>query len=394
VTVTARQPQRDRPKILVLITEDWFALSHFKPLISLLAEIGDPVVATRSSGRDDEIEALGARMIRFDLKRASLNPLQQALTIRRLAELITAEKPDVVHVIAMQPMVLAGLATRFAKVPHVVLHLTGLGFLAISEGRAARVIRPAAFRVLSRVLADPSSHLFAENPDDVAYMADHGACAGGRVTILGGAGLDLTGFPVLPQPQRTPPIAALVGRMIRSKGIETLIEAKKMLRGRGVSIEIALYGRSDSDNPEAIPPERLRAWEAEGLITWHGHVEDLASVWREAAIAVLPAITREGMPRAVLEAAAYARPQIVTDVPGCRHFVRHGVDGLVVPPGNAIALADGLQKLAADPELQASLGTAARARVETGFTIQHVQDGLRAGYAQLLRSGRLSSASG
>ena len=55
-------------------------------------------------------------------------------------------------------------------------------------------------------------------------------------------------------------------------------------------------------------------------------------MWRHADIFVLPARSREGMPRALLEAAASARPLVVTDVPGCRHFVRDGVEGFVVPP--------------------------------------------------------------
>jgi glycosyltransferase involved in cell wall biosynthesis len=114
-----------------------------------------------------------------------------------------------------------------------------------------------------------------------------------------------------------------------------------------------------------------------------GHTSDNAAVWRRAGIFVLPARSREGMPRALLEAAASARPLVVTDVPGCRHFVRHGVEGLIVPPGDVSALADALQTLAADPALRRRLGLAARARVLDGFTVDAVQAGLEQTYRRL-----------
>ena len=372
-------------KILVCITEDWFALSHFKPLLSTLVEQGgEVVVACRSSGRMGEIQALGCRTVDFDFRRSSLKPGAQADVVRRLAALIGGEKPDVLHGIAMQVLVVASIATRFAPVPHVVLHLTGLGFLGISTGLAARVIRPVAMRELARTLRAPGNWLLAENPDDVAFLLEGGADAGSRLTILGGAGIDEMEYPVQPPPGNSVPVAAFVGRMIRSKGVDVLVEAQRMLAGRGVALDVALYGKADEDNPEAVSRAELEAWARQGGVTWHGHVSNVREVWARSDIAVLPAVTREGLPRSVLEAAASGRPLVVTDVPGCRHVVRRDVDGLIVTPGNARALADALALLAGDGALRARMGAAARQRVLDGFTIGHVQAGIREAYARLL----------
>jgi hypothetical protein len=376
-------PTRYR-KILVCITEDWFALSHFRPLVRTLVELSDEViVACRSSGRMGEIEALGCRTVDFDFRRSSLQPMTQADVVRRLSRLIALEKPDVVHAIAMQVLVVVSLATRFAPVPHTVLHLTGLGFLGISQGRAARMIRPIALRVLAGTLRRPGTWLLAENPDDVAFLREGGAEPGQRLTILGGAGIDEAEFPAQPPAANTVPVAAFVGRMIRSKGVDILVEAQRLLTSRGVPLTVSLYGKTDDDNPEGVPRAEIEGWTRQGGVTWHGHVSDIRQVWARSDIAVLPAVTREGLPRSVLEAAASARPLIVTDVPGCRHVVRQGLDGCVVPPRDANALAGALELLAADPALRERMGASARQRVLDGFTVAHVTAGVRQAYDRL-----------
>jgi glycosyltransferase involved in cell wall biosynthesis len=384
----ARHPEPIVGKVMILVTEDWFALSHFKPLISLCRRIaGDVVVVTRSSGRKNEIEALGARAMDFEYNRSSLNPAREARTAAELARLMRAEKPDVVHMIAMKPIVLGCMAVRMARVPHAVVHMTGLGFLAISQSWKTRVARRIAMGIIGGVVRRPSSWLFCENADDLAFLESGGARAGGRVTILGGAGVDLDAFPAHPPPGNVPPVAAFVGRMILPKGVDTLMEAGRLLARRGVAVRIELYGHSDEGNPEAIPEATLEQWGREGLGQWLGPTSDVASVWKRADISVLPARSREGMPRALLEAAASARPLVVTDVPGCRHFVRHDVEGLVVPPGDARALSEALERLTRDPALRARLGAAARARFLEGFTTEHVVADLEDAYRKMLFAG-------
>ena len=93
----------------------------------------------------------------------------------------------------------------------------------------------------------------------------------------------------------------------------------------------------------------------------------------------------EGSPKVLLEAAACGRPLIVSDVPGCRHFVRHGREGLVVPPGDVAAMAAALSRLAGDVDLRRDLGLAARERVLAGFTMEIVRREVRKAYQDALR---------
>ncbi|MGE0766787.1 MAG: glycosyltransferase [Hyphomicrobiaceae bacterium] len=377
--------EREIGKVLVACTEDWFVLSHFEPLLRRLRKMArQVVVVARSSGRMAELESLGCRTVALDYGRSSMNPVREARTVRHLASVVAAEKPDVVHLIAMKPIVLGGLATAWTRPPHTVIHLTGLGFLAISETAKARLARNAALRVIRGVLRRQGSWLLIENPEDLAFLEAGGVDAGTRFTMLGGAGIDPEAFSPPAHLENPVPVAAYVARMIRPKGVDVLMEAGDLLARRGVPLTIELYGETDEGNPEAITADRLTAWANGGNRLYRGFTRDVAAVWRHADIFVLPARSREGMPRALLEAAACARAAVVTDVPGCRTFVRDGIEGLVVPPGDANALADALQRLALDPALRAGLGAAARRRVLDGFTEQHVEDGIEQAYRCML----------
>ena len=372
-------------KILVCVTEDWFTLSHFQPLLRCLRRLArEVVVVARDSGRMQELQALGVRTIALDYNRASLNPARELRTVMALRRVIAAEQPDVVHMIAMKPIVLGGLALWGALGPRAVVHMTGLGFLAISDTIKARLACRVALAIIARTVRRPRSWLLVENPEDLAFLRSGGADPSPRVTMLGGAGIDPVAYPARADPANPVPVAAFVARMIRSKGVHVLMEAAGLLAERGVPLVIDLWGETDDGNPDAIPCEMLARWSDDARTRYRGVTRDVARVWKTADIFVLPAISREGMPRALLEAAASARPLVVTDVPGCRHFVTDGVEGLIVPSGDAVALADALARLAGDAALRARLGTAARAKVLAGYTEDAVEAGVETAYRALM----------
>ncbi len=372
-------------KIALLITEDWFALSHFRPLIGVLTEIAqEVVVVTRSSGRLKDIEALGVRTLEFDFRRRSNNQALTAQLAWALARLLQRERPDVVHLIAMKPIVLGGLALRFVRVPHVVVHVTGQGLAGIASAPLLRLYRFGMLRVLASLVAKPSSHLLVENPDDLALVVKLAPNLGARFAILGGAGVDPVAFPAQAAPGHAVPVAAHVGRMIKSKGIDLLMQAYEQLSAEGVRLRLELFGSSDSENLEAVPPQEINDWCRRSGARWHGPVHDVAGVWKNADIFVLASRGGEGLPRALLEAAASARPLVVSDVPGNRHFVRDGIEGLLTPPGDVAAIAAALRRLAGDRALRLRMGDAARQRLLSGYTEAHVKAALLASYAALL----------
>ena len=377
-------------RILVAITEDWFALSHFVPLLTELASIADDVVvATRSSGRLPEIRRLGVRTRHFDMQRGSLSPPSLLHVRDGLARLNDEERPDVVHVIGMQAAVMTSLA--LSKAAHrptaVILHLTGLGYLGQSRSPVAYVLRPLARAALRRCVLNHGAWVVGENDEDVSRMIADRVSVSERTSVLPGAGIDTDQFPELPAPLNPVPRVAFVGRMLLSKGLDVLIEAHRMLLAGGLRFELALYGATDWSSCQAIPQQRLLNWGKLPGLTLHGFTKDIAGVWRHAHIAVVPSLGGEGMPRAMLEAGACGRPLVVSDIPGCREFVRHGVEGYLVPPGDPGALAAALGRLASDPRLRLQAGAAARQRIVEGFAEHVVRARIRRLYESALHPG-------
>ena len=108
-----------------------------------------------------------------------------------------------------------------------------------------------------------------------------------------------------------------------------------------------------------------------GPAEWWGYREDIAEVLACSHIAVLPSYG-EGMPKTLLKAAACGWPIVATDVPGCRDVVRHGGNGLLVPPWDARALADAIMALADDPDRRAAMGAESRRRAEAEFAAKRI----------------------
>jgi glycosyltransferase involved in cell wall biosynthesis len=373
-----------RPKLLFVATEDWFFASHFLPMARAARELDfDVAVVARERQHRRMIEATGARLIALEAERRSLSPKALYHQVRALKRLIEAERPDILHCIALKPIALAGLAGKLAGVERRVYALTGLGFLGARQDTAAALARFAAKLWLREAIDGPQVRFLFENPDDPVMLGlDPQDKA--KVALVGGAGVDPLTLMPEPLPPAPPLKVALVARMLWSKGVDLAVEAVKLARSQGARVELTIHGAPDPSNPKAIPEATLREWAARPGITWAGPTRDIEGVWRAHHLCCLPSRGGEGLPRTILEAASCGRAILTTDVPGCRSFVRDGKDGMIVPPDDAVALAKALIVLAGAPGLVERMGQSARARLLDGHTERDVMDAVKALYRSLL----------
>ena len=265
-----------------------------------------------------------------------------------------------------------GLARRLAFArsadgPASVDAVMGLGSGFSTTTIAARLRRPPLSLALRLTAGGGRGWIVVQNPEDRAALAALGIDVR-RITVIRGSGVDINRFVPLPEPGGSTVTVALVSRMLRDKGVLEAAAAIRRLRARGLPIELLLAGPSDPDNANSLTAETLRGLAAEPGIEWLGPVADVRTVWRRAAIGVLPSSYGEGVPKTLLEAAACGRPLVAADVPGCREVVRAGETGILVPPHDVHALAEAIASLAADPVRRAAMGRAGRELVECQFT--------------------------
>ena len=362
-----------RPKLLFLVTEDWYFCSHRLPAARAARAAGfDVVVATRVRAHGDQIcdEGFALRPIRW--RRRGDGVLGAGRAISEIAGLYRAERPDLVHHIALKPVLFGGIALRLAfpapeSAPVAIDSIMGLGSHFSAASFAARLRRPSLGIALRLVAARERGWVIVQNPEDRDALTTLGI-APRRIVMIRGSGVDCNHFRALPDPNATTVTVALVSRMLREKGVLDAAAAICLLRGRGLPVELLLAGPTDPDNRGSLTAESLVSLgSADHGVEWLGPVADIRAVWRRAAIAVLPSTYGEGVPKALLEAAACARPIVASDVPGCREVVRPGDTGLLVPPRDIQGLADAIAALAGDPARRKAMGCAGRELVEREF---------------------------
>lgn len=354
-------------KLLFLVTEDWYFCSHRLPIARAARDAGfEVVVGTRVGKHGLCIQQEGFRLIPLAMRRCSKNPFRELSTILEIIQIYRREQPDLVHHVAMKPVLYGSLAAQLTGVPAVVNALAGLGFVFSSDCWKAKLLRPWIRSALRRLLNQERGKVILQNLDDQRLLIETDVLSRDHTVLIRGSGVDISRFQTSYEPGDGLIVVTLVARMLLDKGVVEFIKAIRLLKHKGMSFRAVLVGEPDPENPAAIPAHQLMAWQSEGVIEWWGRQGDISKVWKQSHIAVLPSY-REGLPRTLLEAAACARPIIATDVPGCREIVQHESNGLLVPVKDPAALACAIERLIFDKDLRYKMGRKGRELVQREF---------------------------
>ncbi|HJU08136.1 MAG TPA: glycosyltransferase family 4 protein [Rhodanobacteraceae bacterium] len=379
----------DSGKIILFANTDWYLYNFRRSLALALRGHGYEVVLLSPPGEyGPRLRALGLEWQPLRMNRRSINPFREILLLRRLVGLFRRERPALVHSFTIKCAVYGSLAARLAGVPGRVNAVAGLGYVFSSSSLEARLLRPAVLRLLRVTLDDANARLILQNPDDVRLFRQAALVHPERVRLIRSSGVDCTRFAQRSASRDGTFRVLLAARLLWDKGIAEYVQAARILRARNLPIRFLLAGNPDPGNPGAVPEDAIREWVAENLVEWLGHVEDMAALLAGVDAVALPSYYREGVPKTLIEAAACGLPVITTDMPGCREVVSDDVDGLLVPPRDAAALAEAIVRLQSDPELAHRLGTQARAKALTEFDERIVIEQTRKVYEELLPPGR------
>ncbi|WP_300464792.1 glycosyltransferase family 4 protein [Desulfobacula sp.] len=375
--------KKQRPKILFFVTEDWYFWSHRLPIARAAKRAGfDVVVVTRIDKHQQKIENEGFRVVPVTLRRQGKNIFQEIKAIVQIVRMYHQEKPDLVHHVAMKPILYGTLAAIFNKTPHVVNAYAGLGFLFISENWKARVLKYFFLGVYKLLFLSKQTYAIFQNPEDRLSFITLGIIDKKRSVLIRGSGVNISDFHITAEPEGKITIL-LASRMLWDKGIGELIKATKILKHKQIDFRTILVGKPDNENPRSIPENSLKEWHDKGIIEWWGYQDHMPEILSKAHIVVLPSY-REGVPKGLLEAAACGKPIITTDVPGCREVVKHLENGFLVPVKDVDALAQALEEMIKDAGLRRKMGAKGRILAEKYFSEQVVVDKTMTLYRQMI----------
>jgi len=347
----------------VIVIGGWApSLVNFRaPLLAEMVRRGHEVVAVAPEPDEEvaqRLNAIGVIYRSVPFYRAKIHPLADLGLILRLLRLFRDFRPNLVLSYTAKPVIYGAYAARLAGVSRYACMITGLGYAFGGAANSTGFLEKTLY-VLYRLALKQAETVFFQNPDDQKLFIARSLVKAPQVTQINGSGVD-TSYYAPAEISRGPTVFLLAARLLKAKGVYEFVAAARELRRRNLQADFRILGYFDEDgNPETIHPDEMKAWEAEGLITFLGRATDVRPHLAACHVFVLPSY-REGTPRTVLEAMSTGRAVITTDVPGCRETVEERVNGLLVPVRDADALANAMQEFIENPELIESMGRASR----------------------------------
>lgn len=318
----------------------------------------------------------GARHVHLELQRA-VSPPADGRALASLARIVARERPHLVHAHSSK----AGAVARLARLAHPRIPVLYTPHGYAFAGHFSRELERRAYREIERALALATDRVVCVCEAEARLACSLGPA--GRVRVVhNGIEPPADGPPdprVAALAARGPVLCALT--LLRpGKGLGTLLEALPRVRERHPRLQLAIGGEGpDLDALRA----QARAAGVASCVHFLGAVRDPASVLGAAQLFVHPSWA-ESFPYVILEAMAAGLPIVASDVGGIGEALVAGESGVLVPKGDAGALADALAALLADAGRAARLGAAAKARREQLFTRTRMIDGISGVYDELL----------
>lgn len=357
-------------KLLFIVNEDWFFVSHRLPIARAAKAVGYEVhLAANTSEAGQVILAEGITSHPMQIARSGRSPLRELRCFASLFQVIRLVRPDLVHLVTIKPVLYGGIAARLLGIPAVAA-IPGLGHSFTGDGLVKRCFQAFLITLYRWALGGANCRVIVQNQADWATLRESVGIPAERITLIHGSGVALGAYPFTPEPG-LPLTVVMAARLLRDKGVLDYAEAARLVKRRHPEVKFLLAGDPDPGNPSSLGPLELEALRDEGSVELCGYQRDIPALFAQAHLVVLPSY-REGLPKVLIEAAACGRAVITTSAPGCQDAILPDETGLLVPPRNAAALADAMIRLIEDSELRHRLGERGRRLAEDRYDIDQV----------------------
>ena len=376
----------DLPNKVALVSNSDESLYRFhNPIMKKLVEDGLKVYAVSPLGPFvADIERLGIDHVPWLLSRRSLNPLTEFRSLARLVRIYHRLRPDLVQHFTVKPNVYGALAARLTGIPVVFSGVQGLGY-AFGEGGGKRGLLRLMLSALYKLTALLSNRFVLLNSHDLDRLFRETSMFRRKAMVVpGGVGVDLQEFSedaVSGTRQlefrenlgidQDAIVVTMASRLLYDKGVSEYVDAARMVREKRAGTIFVLAGATDPDNLASVTCADIREWSEAGDVRIVGHIGDMPTLLATSDVVVLPSYS-EGIPRVLIEAAAMSRPIVSTTIPGVAEIVEDGVNGSLVPPRDADALASAIEGLLDNPQLRSEYGATGRRKAELEYDDRQV----------------------
>ena len=352
---------------VISINSSWNIVNFRRGLISALQQAGFRVVALAPPDKySDRLAELGVEFRPIEIDKQGVSPRRDLMLLGHYYRALRSIRPDIYLGYTAKPNIYGSIAAHLLGIP-VINNVSGLGTAFIKQGLLTRIVTS-----LYRLAFNRSATVFFQNDEDKAMFERERIVSAQRARLLPGSGINLTDF----VPQASPAASdgefrfLMIARLLWDKGVREYVEAARRVRAERPNARFQLLGFLDVPNRTAVSRTEVETWVAEGVIDYLGQSDDVRPFVAAADCIVLPSY-REGLPRVLLEGAAMARPLIASDVPGCRHVVEHGRNGLLCEVRDSESLAETMRELLhMGDEKRMAMGVAGRRLVEEQFDEQ------------------------
>jgi glycosyltransferase involved in cell wall biosynthesis len=349
-------PPRPRVMLVITLAEVGGAQSYVASLLPALAERYDVVLAAHGGGPLREAAAdAGVRFLPLQHVRRPVRPWRDLAGLIELARILRRERPQILHASSSKAGVLGRLAAAATRVPVRFFTVHGWAFSAYSG------VPSLLYRVVDRLMEPLTTVTICVSDNELSAGLEAGTCSAERTVVIRNA-VDVSAAARSRHDRATPRLIA-VGRLKAPKDFLTLIRAFAALPEE--SFEALIVG----DGPDrAVLEAEIGRFGLDGRVRLVGERSDVPALLADSDVFVLSSRS-EGLPVSVLEAMAAELPVVASDVGGLAELVVDGETGILVPPGDAPALASALGRLIEDRDRRRTLGAAGRARAEADFDL-------------------------
>lgn len=318
------------------------------------------------AGPARQLADFGAELASFPLDPPGAGPFAERSSINALAGALGEWQPQIVVANGRRTTLFGIEAAVKARVGRIVPIVSGLGSLELGPAESGSwLARARRRRRLKNAFAASSAAIF-HNTSDVAALQALGMLPPARLPlcVVKGAGVSLDDFTTQPLPGLDDGMVfLLLARLDRLKGVEEFCAAARLVKASAPTARFIVVGPPGTGT-EGLGAADMRAWA--DAVAYEGTADDPRLALARAHVVVLPSKV-EGMSRVLMEAAASGRPIIASDIPGCRGTVDERINGCLVPPGDAAALAAAMQSFLARPDQLAAMARASRLKAERRF---------------------------